>query len=221
MDNAEEFDARGNRNRILSPFFEEPETTNPTPEQCRERLDKIYAKKQFSAVGFKFKFPNQTDNYPEILEALRARADALRVIYLFRMNQMKRGVSRQHLVSLLKSPTNKNLRGGNTNTDKPSAKILVDIQQLKSFFKRQARQRKWLSEILDDFPHRLEVTYEDLINHQVATSRRLLAFLNVDSAFELKTNLQKLTPDSLKDIVINYDELVQAFAGTEYERFLD
>ncbi len=220
MDNAAEFDARGHRNRILSPFFTEPEITNPTPEQCVERLKKIFAKR-FKAMGFKFKFPNQVDSFPEVMAALRQRADDIRVIRLFRINQMKRGVSRQHLVRLLLSPSNTELRGGNTQAEKQSGKIVVDLAMLKSFFKRQQRQQERLEKILVDFPHRHEIAYEELLADQDDVMRGLLEFLGVDPEIGLTTNLRKLTPDRLKDIVENYTELVAAFEGTEYEEFLD
>lgn len=220
MDNAADFDARGDRNRILSPFFTEPEVTNPTSEQCIERLKKIFAKR-FEAVGFKFKFPIQVDSYPEVMAALRQRAEDMRVIHLFRINQMKRGVSRQHLVRLLQSPSITELRGGNTQAEKQSGKIVVDLAMLKSFFKRQQRQQKRLDEILVNFPHRHKVAYEELLADQDDVMRGVLEFLGVDPKIELTTNLRKLTPDTLEDVVENYEELVAAFEGTEYEEFLD
>jgi hypothetical protein len=59
-----------------------------------------------------------------------------------------------------------------------------------------------------------------VINRE-AESRRVLDFLNIDQVAPLTTDLVKLNPDSLEDMIENYEEVKQALSGTDFEEFLN
>jgi hypothetical protein len=62
------------------------------------------------------------------------------------------------------------------------------------------------------------VAYESLFNGQdlqPEVGRRLCEFLGVEPR-PMKSTLVKVNPESLRDIVTNYDELIAALAKTEF-----
>lgn len=67
----------------------------------------------------------------------------------------------------------------------------------------------------------LEVAYESFTTHRDDETRRVLQFLNIDQFVHLSTNLVKLNPDSIEDLVENYEEVAQALKGSVYEKYLD
>jgi hypothetical protein len=66
----------------------------------------------------------------------------------------------------------------------------------------------------------LPVTYEGLVDEPGATFRGITAFLELEY-FEPRTNLQKLNPGRLPDLIENYLELRNAFADTSWFRYFE
>jgi hypothetical protein len=70
---------------------------------------------------------------------------------------------------------------------------------------------------------RLQVAYESLFDGaflQEETGRRICDFLGV-AYHRMQSKLTKLNPESLRDMVTNYDELAGAIARTEFAGMLD
>lgn len=206
------------RTRILCKFFEDPLTYNPTPAQCVARVEKLFSR-QAIANGFKFKYPNQVESYPEVMNALRQLAQELKVVHLTRANLLKRAVSRQNLLRRLKGTP----RVATTATERQvkAKKLTVDIPLLMSYMERQQRQFDRLEQIVAEFPHVNQIDYEDLLREQEQVLSSVLRFLGVDPKAKLTSNLVKATPDRLEDIVANYDDVVAAISNSAYARFLD
>jgi LPS sulfotransferase NodH len=206
------------RTRVLCKFFEDTLTYDPTPEQCLKRVARLFSREAL-ACGFKFKYPNQVESYPEVMDALRRRADELRVIHLTRSNLLKRAVSRQNLLRRLKGTP----RVATTEQERKvkTEKLIIDIPLLMSYMARQQRQFDRLEKIVNEFPHVIQVEYEDLVKEQNRVMTSVLTFLGVDPTAELTSNLIKATPDRLVDIVANHDEVVAAISNSAYARFLD
>ena len=49
----------------------------------------------------------------------------------------------------------------------------------------------------------------------------MLAFLDIETLVPLTTDRAKINPDSLEELIENYDEVAQALRGTSFERFLN
>jgi LPS sulfotransferase NodH len=64
------------------------------------------------------------------------------------------------------------------------------------------------------------VYYEDLVNERNGTFCRVAEFVGVKYR-EPSTNFRKQNPERLDELVINYPELKQAFAGTQWEAYFD
>ncbi len=206
------------RTRVLCKFFEDRLTYDPTPAQCIKRVERLFSR-QALANGFKFKYPNQVESYPEVMNALRERAAELRVIHLTRSNFLKRAVSRQNLLRRLEGTP----RVATTESERKvkTEKLVIDIPLLMSYMDRQQRQFDRLEKIVDEFPHVVQVEYEDLLREQHQVMSSVLSFLGVDPTARLTSNLVKATPDRLAEIVSNYEEVVAAISNSAYARFLD
>lgn len=70
---------------------------------------------------------------------------------------------------------------------------------------------------------RLQVSYERLFDGKYLepdTCRRVCDFLGVPQ-FRMESELMKLNPESLRDMVTNYDELARALSATEFADLLE
>jgi hypothetical protein len=70
---------------------------------------------------------------------------------------------------------------------------------------------------------KIEMVYETMIEGQSLSYEATAAvsdLLELDPA-PMRSNLVKMNPHNLELTVENYDELVRALRGTEFERFLD
>ena len=64
-----------------------------------------------------------------------------------------------------------------------------------------------------------EKTTRVSILHSIRT-RLLVSFLGVSPGGVLESGMKKLNPDDLREILLNYEEVEQALAGTRFERLL-
>ena len=88
---------------------------------------------------------------------------------------------------------------------------------------RRARERYERFEALFGDHPRLQLTYESLFDGQelsAGTTAAICEFLAV-ARHPMRSNLTKLNPESLRDMVTNYDELAAAVARTEFADMLD
>ena len=100
-----------------------------------------------------------------------------------------------------------------------AVKLHVDVRALKKDISRQLRLiDKYRAEFADS-PY-IEVLYESFVQDREQETRRVLQFLGIDEFVSLSTNLVKLNPDSLDQIIENYQEVAQALQGTAYAKYL-
>lgn len=81
---------------------------------------------------------------------------------------------------------------------------------------------KWAREILGDIP-RLELCYEDDLmtpEAQVESVRRVLAAVGLE-AHEPRTSLVSVAPRSVRERVLNYEDLAATLAPTRFAGFLE
>ena len=67
----------------------------------------------------------------------------------------------------------------------------------------------------------LEVEYESLIADFDSEIRKVLKFLEIDKFIPLTSDFVKVNPDSLEEIIENYNEVKQTLKNTEFEKFLN
>ena len=88
---------------------------------------------------------------------------------------------------------------------------------------REARAHYDRHERLFERHPRLPVTYEELFDGQhlqADTAARICQFLDV-TPNAMKSSIIKLNPESLRDMVTNFDELAEAVSRTEFADMLD
>ncbi|NJM87053.1 MAG: hypothetical protein HC847_07545 [Hydrococcus sp. RU_2_2] len=67
----------------------------------------------------------------------------------------------------------------------------------------------------------LEINYEDLVSMPSETFSRISSYLNIEDIDYKKTKLKKQNPESLQDLIVNYDEVAQLLKNTRFEDYLN
>ncbi len=151
----------------------------------------------------------EADKHPEILAW--AKEHDVGIIHLIRENALKTIVSAETAQK----------RGLSHSTSKVKwVTVHLSPFKLKMQLTRLTQQIEKYQTVLKNTRH-LEVSYEALVARPEAETRRILDFLKLEQLGPLTTNLVKLNPNSLGDIIENYTEVKQALHGTAFEKFLD
>ena len=173
------------------------------------RMERFYAGGKARVRAFKVMY-NQL-KYPFALRYLQ-NDRAIRVLHLSRHNLLKVHVSR-----LLMSKRERVQATG------PVAAVRTHVdpgQAIASM--RKARERHQHFDSLFSTHPRLQLAYESLFEGQglsEAANAAICDFLEVPR-HPMRSKLTKLNPESLQDMVTNYDELANAVARTEFAEFL-
>ncbi len=122
-------------------------------------------------------------------------------IYLSRLTRRKRGVA--HAVYAVKE-----------------VKVCVDPQSILTNLSVIVKNQGRIKKFFPDNPY-LEITSEDFFRNHSETSKKIIDFLGVQDCEIRVPKLKKLNPDSVREIIENYDEILEILKGTPYERFLD
>jgi len=174
-------------------------------------LSDLYAERHdVKAVGYKVNY-SQIKKYRVTISWIEQ--NDVKIIHLVRDNLLKRLVS--HKIARARNLMH------STQAVKP-IKVRIDPKNLTEHLrKRQIRfdnYRKLFIEVLA-VPF-LEVSYESLLADHDAATRKVLTFLGIDKFMPLTSELVKVNPDSLEDIIENYSEVKQTLINTEFENFL-
>ena len=159
------------------------------------------------AIGSRVSY-GQARKYPEILEWITEN-DAS-VIHLIRQNPLKAVVSHftaqkrhtYHTTSKVKRVT---VQLSPHKLQRAVTKRLYEIENYRQMFKNQRYH---------------EVYYESFVADRNAETRRILDFLGIEEYAPLTSDLVKQNPDSLADILENYQEIAQVFKGSVLEKYL-
>ena len=134
--------------------------------------------------------------------------DDVRIIHLRRRNLLK-----VHVSALL-MPMRRELQAS-----APVEPIRIHVDPARAVASmRKAKARYELYEKIFERHPRIAVAYESLFNGQELqpeTGRKICQFLGVEPR-PMRSTLVKVNPESLRDIVTNYDELFAALAMTEF-----
>jgi LPS sulfotransferase NodH len=151
---------------------------------------------------------SQAHKYPEALEW--AIENDVGIIHLIRENFLKSIVS--HFTSKRRGVFHSTSKVGPTpihlSPDLLKRRLTVRTKQVEKYRAMLKNKRC------------CEVSYESFVANREVESRRILDFLSVDPSIPLTTDLRKQNPDSLADILENYEEVYQAFKGTAFEKYL-
>lgn len=159
------------------------------------------------AMGVRLAY-SQADKYPEILAW--ALENDVGIIHLVRENSLKAIVS----------DFTARKRGVYHSTSKVK-RITIQLSPRK-LKRRLTGLMKRIEKYRAMFKGRryCEVSYESFVVNRETETKRILDFLQIDQVVPLTTNLVKQNPDSLEDILENYEEIAQALKDTIFERYL-
>lgn len=159
-------------------------------------------------IGLKVSY-NQIAKYPAIAHWINERE--VRIIHLVRENVLK-----THL-SLM---TAKKRKLSHSTRKVVPVQVWLDPRKVQRVLRRRLLLVEEHRAMFTDKPY-LEVCYEAFVVDRESESRRVLRFLDIDEFVPLQASLVKLNPDSLEQIIENYDQVAQALRGTELERYLE
>lgn len=184
----------------------------------REILSRVFADQppRILAKGFKiFYYHPLDDDSCAIWQDLEA-LDNLRVIHLKRKNILRTLISRKiagyHDVWVDKATD------GNDNVCRRKA-VSFSPKELRRGFEQT---RQWEASGAQRFAGHplISVYYEDLVRQPEAVFSKITDFLGV-AYVQPKTALKKQNPERLRDLLVNYGELKEAFSGTEWQDFFE
>ncbi|MBT8164699.1 MAG: hypothetical protein HKO63_09395 [Acidimicrobiia bacterium] len=170
----------------------------------------------FVHVGFKMRSHSIRDRMA-VLTSLRERGS--RLVVLERRNRIK------HALSLYRYHEEEKSQFDKSGVRPPSDLDLevfhrwvtasVDLQRQSDVFWAKAQQ------VMESDALR-RIQYEDFIDEagKAVTMKHLTGFLGIDAPSYTPSGLEKATSDSLRESIVNFDAVVDRYAGSEFERFL-
>ena len=159
---------------------------------------------------------NQMLGSPSLDRYILSNTD-IHVIHLRRANLLK-----QHVSNILTRRSKELSRPPHATEPVRAAAIRIRPQVAIWHMRLVRALHNWYSRRLSRHP-KIEVEYETLIEANRLSDRAstlICELLDLEPE-PLGADLVKVNPDSLGEIVTNYDELVQALTGTEFEEFLE
>jgi LPS sulfotransferase NodH len=159
------------------------------------------------AVGFKLMY-NQV--FPSL--AAWIRENNVRIIHLIRKNVLK---------TILSSETarKRKLHHAGHDTSIVPVKVVVDPEKVVKQIERVLAEMAFFKRHFELLPT-LEITYEEFVAQRELIAQRIFDFIEATHVTGLPVPLKKINPDSVEDLVENYEELKKALLGTPYECFL-
>jgi LPS sulfotransferase NodH len=163
-----------------------------------------------AAIGFKTKLVDVLDpnGFARLL-----RARACRILLMRRQNHVKAVVSRINARRLHDVTGNWNLYDSSDRMPP----MVVDPGEFDRFLKERAAAEREL----EDYVARLglptlRLDYEEMLVDRETALARVFGFLQVRPV-ALEGRTLKHTPDDLRRVVLNFDDLVHRYTGTAYE----
>lgn len=181
-------------------------------------LAKIFSKQpnRIEAMGFKLfychPFPYDPALSNELLRDL-STYENIHVIHLKRRNILRTLTSRKIALeqNIWTSRELKKLK------NKKKVPVSFEKDELLEGFEFTRGLETEADEIFARVP-KITVSYEDLIADRVNECQRVFNFLGLENC-TISTDLSKQNPESLRTLILNYDELKAEFSGTKWDSF--
>lgn len=183
----------------------------------RAALSTAFAKEPHAikAAGFKLFYNHPQDGSVEDLWDALAEMPDLSVLHLKRRNLLRTLVSRR-----IAATNDVWIETGHRTPPVPSPKqVELSVDGLAEAFHAIRRAEERADEFFGARPF-LKLHYEDLVEDPQAQFRSITDFLGV-APRQPRTRLRRQNPEPLSQLIVDYDELRRAFAGTEWSAFFD
>jgi LPS sulfotransferase NodH len=175
-------------------------------------LRQLYRETAYAAIGFKLML-NQCLARPYIVELLRGLG--VRVILVRRSNLLKTLVSRKAAESSGVYHVSKSLDSDSAVTAWRAEGVYINTACLLGELDAIKQENETWLRILDSRFQILHVHYEEYIADPASGNASLLDFLEIEAS-GLRTDLEKVNPDNLRQAITNYEDVHRALQGTRY-----
>lgn len=179
-------------------------------------LSRLYESGEFAAIGFKLML-NHCRARPYIWDSLTRRN--VRVLLIERRNVLKTLISRRAAQSSGVYHVSRTLRQGSAVESWTPKKVTLDASTLVRDLEAISGEHAAWKELIGDRLSCLDVVYEEYVADGEAGNAAILDFLETRQ-LPLQTDLKKVNPDKLQDIVENYEQVAAALAGTRFAPYL-
>ena len=169
--------------------------------------------KKVNNVGFKLFYSHPFHTTDRDVWKFILEDPDIRIIHLVRENKLRLYVS-----SLIARKTSKWTRKSNNKISLAEKQIEIDFD---SFCSRLDKIREYENQTRINFKNHqfLEISYEELVSDKKNTMSRVFEFLQVKTS-KFKSDYKKQNSETLRDLILNYDEFVERINETEYSYLL-
>jgi len=167
-----------------------------------------------AAIGFKTKLVDVLDpsGFAEVLRRRRGR-----ILHMRRRNHVKAVVSRINARRLYEASGRWNLY----RDEDRLPPVEIDPLEFAGFLSEREESERLLQEYVRQLAlPTLEIVYEDLLQSRQAALAKVNDFLGLAPA-DAEGKTLKHTSDDLRQVILNFDELRQRYAGTRYASMFD
>jgi len=183
----------------------------------KEYLEQLFLDQPYYAVGFKFML-SHCKSRPYILRLLTQYE--LKAVLVIRRNALKTLISRRTAAASGVYHISDTLKAKSAVRSWNARQIYLDSTSLLSELQSIVSERdQWRSLVGKSF-ELFELVYEDYVKDHDSMNRKLQTFLNVNE-YPLESDLKKVNPDKLEQILGNFGEVRQILEGTKFEEFLN
>jgi len=199
-------------NQYLDQLYNNPTFCAPWTDMTTDAWKKYQTRDSLDMeklVGFQLMY-SQLSYYRSLQRWITNRNIA--IIHLIRQNALKK---------LLSSAVAKKTGQVHFARNKSIQKVFLNPQTILTQLNRIVSLREGMKKKFPGNPY-LEITYEQFFSDHFEELKRICAFLGIERAeIEFPHFLKKLNPDSLEDLIENYDEIAMLLKGTPHQKFLD
>ena len=161
-------------------------------------------------IGFRLTY-GQLDQYPQILPWLQE--NQVKLIHLVRLNVLKTYVSE------LTAPLHR-MHHPRKGAEVRTVTLKLNAGRIRGTLDRRVAIIERMRKNAASLPN-LEVAYESFSAHRDGELAQILPFLGIEGGHVPETDLIKINPNKLSNIIENYGEVEAALRGSPHERFLD
>ncbi len=189
-------------------------------KSCRTVWKQTFSKKLpwIKYAGFKLFYNHPDDSEDrEVWEILNTDTN-VKVIHIKRENILRTYISK--LIALKTGAWDS--RQEEKKTDFLDKRVKVDVEQclneLREIKKLEAQFGK------TRFPNHpyIELSFEELIQNKEGQLSRIYSFLGLEykKIEQTKINLKRQNPEDLRELILNYDDLVEKISHSEFKKLL-
>lgn len=169
-----------------------------------------YESKSTQLVGFKLFYNHLTDEEWEKLVALKD----LKVIHLTRRNRLRTVISLE-----IAFKTGQWTKAGNSGGPREKRVTLDPVKLIKRL--EQIEEGEAATRVRFCDRPMLEIVYEELVGSPREVFESVGAFLGIEGIDPGKIRLKRQNPESLAQLIINYDEVAAVLQKTRFAEYLE